>query len=363
MNTKSFKMNKKILNHITITFPILLTIAYLFLVAEARYISSSTFTLKSEGESGLGIDIGMLGGSSSSKQDQMIIKNYILSQDMMNKVIDKFGTEITLSDSKHDPLWKISEKSTTVAKFRRYNRIVSVIYDEEAGLTNLSIENFNPEHASSINKYILDESINFVNQFSSLMSDNFINFAENDVMKSKYRLSESLDKLNQFQKDENLITPETETELIMTRLTSLESSLSEEELKYQDLTGYLQNDTPQVQASLRRINNLKGQIREVQNQISSQSETSLNDQYRKYTELKGEVDFAQEAYLTSIKTLEAARIKAMQSQKHIMIIAHPSQPNESELPKRYFDLISYVMLILIINMTLRLVVRLFKEYE
>lgn len=356
-------MYKKIIDHITITVPILLTIGYLFLISEDRYISSSTFTLKSEGEAGLGIDLGLLGGASSSKQDQMIIKNHILSQDMMNKVIDEFGVEISLSGSKHDPLWKIGDDSTTVERFERFNKIVSVIYDEEAGVTKLNIENFNPKYASEINEYVLNESISFVNQFSSLLSDNFISFAENDVMKSKNRLSSSLDELNQFQKDENLISPETETELIMTRLTSLESSLSEEELKYQDLTGYLQDDTPQVQASLRRINNLKEQIHDVQNQISSQSETSLNDQYRKYTEIKGEVDFAREAYLTSIKTLEAARIKAMQAQKHIMIIAHPSNPDEPELPKRYFDLVSYIMIILIINMTIRLLIRLFKEYE
>ena len=177
-NIERCKVLKKNIDIITIIIPIVISIIYLFFIAEDRYISHSTFTLKSESEAGVGIDLGFLGAPTSSKQDQMIIKNHILSQDMMHKVIERFGLKNALSSSNKDPLWKIDENSSTVDRFKRYKNIVKVIYDEESGVTNIKVENFNPEAASNINEFILSESILFVNDFSNSLSNNFINFAK-----------------------------------------------------------------------------------------------------------------------------------------------------------------------------------------
>ena len=356
-------MHKRKIDIITVFLPLILLATYFFFVAEDRYISSSTFTLKAESEAGLGVDLGFLGAPSTSKQDQMIIKNHILSQDMMEKLISEFTVEGALSNSKYDPLWKISENNNSVDKFKRYKNIISITYDEESGVSTIKVENFNPSLAKSINEFLLSESINFVNEFSNSLSNAFIDFAEKDLARARENVSKSLTKLNEFQRNNRLLTPETETESVMSQLTNLEMELSQEEINYQDLTGYMQETSPQVKASKRKIETIKSQITKLENQITDKDSISLDDKFREYTEIKGELDFAKEIYETALKTVEASRIKAMQSQKHIMTIASPNLPDSAELPKRFFDFITWTIILLLMNLSLRLTVKLFKEYE
>jgi capsular polysaccharide transport system permease protein len=342
--------------------PLLIVFAYIFFIAEDRFVSRSVFTIKSENESMASLDLGLLGGNSNSKKDQLIIENHIISVDMMNKVIKEFGVQDALAVNPNDPLWNFQNKPDSVEKFKRFQKVVKVKYDENAGISSLEVQNFNAKKSQEINIFIVNEAIKFVNTFSRQLNDTYVNHAEKELKISQERLSKALDDLNSFQENENILNPENENELILKNVSSLELQLSEEKLKYNELTGHLQEESPQVKAVKRRIQNLETQISEFKSKLVDKNDESLNDKYRIYVELKGNADFATEAYKASLKTLEASRMKAMTSQKYLMKISEPSLPDAAEYPRHILDFITIFGLIVLFNILIKIVITIFREY-
>ena len=358
---KNLKMNKSYLNLITIVLPIFLSAIYVFFIAEDRFISESKFTIKSDSESSSQLDFSMLGASSSGKQDQLIIRDHILSHDMMNKIIEKFSLQ-ALSSKKNDLIWKVDKNTSNIDLFKQYKKLIDLKFNDEGAISQLEVQMFDPILSKKVNEFIIEESIKFVNSFSEELSNQYINFAENDALKAKNKYDQALDLMKEFQDDNSLISPEGDQLILTSTLTTLENQVVTEKNKLSEFQSYLTDETSQVKQQKIKIKNLEDQIEETRKKMASSSDKDLNDTARLYIEKENNVKFAQESYITALSTLEAARLKAMHSQKHLMVIAKPTSPESATMPMRYFNFTIISLLILTLNLLLRSAINIVKEY-
>lgn len=347
-----------------VVLPVLLGSIYIFLLAADRYVSESKFTVKSEHDSATSnMALPFLSGVSSGAQDQFIIRDYILSMDMMDKVTSVFGDAFVLQGPSSDLLWSLPDDATRIDKLNRFQSMVQVHYDDEASITMLTVQNFNAEMAQKVNQFILDESVKFVNEFSTKMAEDSLHFAEVEVDRAKKKTDEALNALNDFQDKNGLLNPESDSTSVMGTISGLESTLASEKAKLNELISYMNENAPQVQGLKARIASLEEQIASFREKLAGNDPDRLSDSLKEFAILKSNLELANEIYATAITGLEAARVKAARTQKHMMVIVSPTLPDTAVLPMRTWDMIFFVVFVLAVNLLGRVGIAVIKEYS
>ena len=127
--------------------------------------------------------MGLLGGASSSAQDQLIIRDKIFSHNLTEKIINKYGVDTYLSSQYLDLAWRIFDKDDKIEINNQIQRLVSVIFDDEASITTIEVQSFGAAEAQAINKFLY-ETIDFMNEFSDTVSQKFIDLQKSAKISS-----------------------------------------------------------------------------------------------------------------------------------------------------------------------------------
>ncbi|MBO9428595.1 hypothetical protein [Sulfitobacter sp. R18_1] len=337
---------------------------YLFVMAADRFISESRFTIKSQSEGAAsGLDLGILGGTSASKQDQLVIRDYLKSHDMMVKVVEEFGLDILSAPSK-DILWHINADTEIKRLLAHYRALVDFTYDEEASVSTLITQGFDPETSRKLNNYLLDAAENYINEFTKKTSASFITYAQQDVDEAYQEVTEVMNRIRDAQEKNAMVDPENDIKVVTSSISALENQLIEEKSVLSSLLTTFQEGTHKVQAQRKVIQNIETQLSETRSRMagSGPENTDLAAASVNFSRLNSELEFAQGKYASSMKTLEAAKVQAMHSRKHLMIIDHPDVPDYAEYPKRLIALAFCIVVILVFMVLAKSAMRILKDY-
>ena len=320
------------------------SVGYLFGLADDRYGSESRFTVKSQMEgASSGLDLGILGGGNAAKQDQLVIRDFLLSSGMMKRAEAEFGIE-RLSAPGHDFLYAIDEASPHKARLAHYRSLIEFTYDEEASITKLIVQGFDAETARQMNEFLVRAAEDYINEFSRQTSDRFIEFASQDMAKAKAAVAEVQSRIRAAQGANNLVSPETDIEVIASTLSRLEGQLVESRAQLSSLLSYMQEDTHQVVSKREEIANLESQVTDLRARLSADEGVDLAEASVAFAALQSELEFANVALASSLKTLEGAKMQAMSSRKYLMLIEEPSLPDEAEYPRRWLNALYLLIL-------------------
>ena len=355
---------KPLKNIFSIFLPIIMVSFYLFVLSEERFTSTSKFTIKSDNETTTSpLAMGIIGGTSAGTQDQLIIRDRITSFDMTQKIIEHFGLEKHITAQSTDFLWKLSDINDIISINKQIQKLITFTYDEEAAISTLAVQSFGPIAAQELNEFLLSETVSFINAFNKENSNRFVEFAETEAQEYRVKLTHALDKLQKHQEEFAILDPQASAEQTSSSISRIEDQIKEETIKLEEMLSYLQEDSYRVTTAKNKIETLNTMLAEAQHKISNLEDTDITEINRKFYELKGDVEFAQQAYQSALITLETAQQKAMQSQKNLMVIENPSLPNKSQSPHILKFFIVSLLAIFIFNLIVRLGINLIKEYN
>ena len=340
---------------------VLIAAVYLVGLAGDRFTSESRFTVKSqsEGAAASGLDLGILGGTSAAKQDQLIIRDYLTSHDMMKMVVEEFGLEM-ISGPQSDPVRRLSKGSAETRKLTRYRWLIDYTYDEEASVSTLITQGYSPSAAEELNTFLLEKAETYINDFSRKNSRNFIDFAQNDVQTARDRVAAVRQEIRATQTENEIVDPETDIKVVASTLTEIEAELTKQRSELNNLLSYLHEDTHQVEAKKNTIRNLESQRAELRERLSGKTDKDLAEASVAFKSLESELEFANANYASAMKTLEAARMQAMQSRKYLMIIEEPDVPDFATYPRVLIDLgmvAAVVLMFLLLARTMRVILK------
>lgn len=320
---------------------------YLFGIAEDRYGSESRFTIKTQMDGGgaSSLDLGILGGGNAAKQDQLIIRDLLLSAGMMARVEERFGLE-SLSSSGWDIIYAMDEDTPQRRKLAQYRRLIDFTYDEEAAVSTLITQAFDAEVARELNAFLVAEAEAYINRFSEKTSQQFVSFAEADLERARKGVEDVQTRIRKAQEQSSLVSPETDIEVIASTLGQLERRLAELRAERDRLMGYMQEDAPQVQAKQREILSLESQVADQRARLSTgeEEDQDLASASVRFSALQSELEFANIALGSSLKTLEAAKMQAMSSRKYLMLIEEPMAADFAAYPYRWHNA-AYLLLL------------------
>jgi capsular polysaccharide transport system permease protein len=346
---------------------LLLSLWYWGLVASDRYVSTAHILIQNTGDAastGAGL-AAMLGGAAAGMPtEQSLLRDYLLSPDLLKKLDAKLDLRGHYSRPEHDLLSRLWDKATTQEQFHYYylNR-VSAEMDNYAGVLVVKAQGYDPATAHAIAAFLVAEGERFMDALARGLAQSQVDFLAQETQKMHAAVIASRDALLAFQNKHNLVSPKAATEATAATVSRLESQLADLETRRTALLGYLMPGSAGVAELNLQIDALGKQIASEKAKLTSPAGKTLNVTMEAYQRLEMDAQFAQDTYHAALSALEKGRIEAARTLKKMSVIQQPSLPEYSEEPRRLYNSTVFAALILIVAGVVHLLAAIIRDHK
>lgn len=325
----------------------LLAIIYWAVIASDRYVSEAHVLIqRTDMASSQAMDFSALlsGGDGVSRSDQMLLRNRLLSLDMLQLLDKELGLREHYSSHDHDILSRMFFHDASLEFFHKhFLSRVSVEYDEYAGVLVIQAQAYDPEMAQKITAALVREGERFMNAMGHQLAAEQVSFLEKQVEQRGQHALDARQRMLAFQNAKGLISPQSAAENLAAVVNKLEAQLTELNARKAALLGYLAPSAPGVVEVDLQIQAVEKQIKAEQTRLTSAKGQSLNKTVEEYQRLEQEALFMQDAYKSALVALEKGRVEATRTLKMVLVLQSPSLPEYPMQPRRLYNIVSFLI--------------------
>jgi len=322
--------------------------AYWCLIASDLYVSETDVVVQ-RADMGA-IDPGGLGGllsglsGAGNRNDQMLLRNHLLSQDMLARLDASLHLRAHYADHRHDLLSRLSAANAPMARFREYMKSrLKVEYDDNEGVLHVEASAFDPRTAQAIVTAMLREGAAFMNANDHRLAQTQVDFLSGEAAQMGRRNQAARQAVLDFQSREGMVSPDGTLDAVAGTITQLESRKSALQTQLGTLEAYLVPAHPDVVAVRQQIAAIDGELARERGRAASSDPDALNRRADSFRQLQQEAQFSQSLYQTTLAALEKGRITAMQAMKQISVIQAPTLPEYPARPRRFYNSLVFTL--------------------
>lgn len=314
---------------------------YWGVIASDRYVSEAHVIIQqTEMPMNQTMDISTLfgGAGGTSRADQMLLRDHLLSVDMLSTLDAGLKLKEHYSDSSRDPLSRLWSADISQEWFHWYYLSrVSVEFDEYAGLLVIRAEAFSPEKAHAITSLLVQEGERYMNQMAHRLAQEQVSFIEKQVGQMSERLIKARQAVLAYQNERNLVSPQGTAENLFGIINQLEGQLTTLKTQRDALLGFQKAQSPAVIELNLQIAAVQKQITREQARLTSSERQTLNRAVEEYQLLELNAGFAQDMYKTALASLEKGRVDAGRTLKMVSVLQSPTHPQYPLQPRRIYN--------------------------
>ncbi|WP_260853849.1 chain-length determining protein [Paraburkholderia sp. BCC1886] len=320
----------------------IISIPYWLFVASDRYVSQATIILQRTDQansSSLVIPaIAAAGGASLASTDQLLLREYLLSEDMLEKLDAALELRAHYSDWRRDPVSRMWFKNAPKEQFYQYwlNRI-SVDYDTYSGVLRINAQAYDSKTANAIVELMVQLGEAHMNEIGHQLAQSQVDFLSKQVTLAHDRFLGATQDLISFQNRKGLAAPQNTAESANTLIDNLEAQKAAVETQLASLPPNLNRDQPTVMMLKQNISALRQQIAQKRAELASPTNRTLNYTVEEYQRLQLQASFAQDLYKTALTSLEQGRMDAARMLKMVSILQSPTMPDYPLAPTRFYN--------------------------
>ena len=327
----------------------ILSIPYWWLIASDRYVSESRVLLqKTDQLSGLA-EAGLAGIVSGSggpnRGDQLLLREYLLSVDMLKKVDAALNLRAHYSDTKKDFISRMWYKNPPMERFYPYwlSR-VDVVYDDYSGVLNVSAQAYDPKTAHDIVNMMINDGELHMNKIAHELAQVQVQFLASQVNLTHNRLLDASHSLIEFQNKQGLVSPKERMESLSMLISTLEAQRTDIQTQLDSLPDSLDANHPTILMLKKGLNSLGKQIAKKEAELTSPARKTLNYAVEEFQRLEMELGFVQDVYKTALAGLEKGRTDASRTLKKISVFQSPTVPDFPLAPRRPYNTLVSLMI-------------------
>ncbi len=355
-----------------IFLPAVLVFFYTAFFYDSMYISSATFTIKSnsaEKGSESASPMGFLGGLGNS--DISTASAYIQSLDMFF-ALDK---KLKLQDhfSSHDIVSSLSKEPTQSDIQDYWKSMVEVNVDTDSALMQLEVKAYSPEFSQKLTQGILEELDLFINRMNEKMTQDSIKLASVEVEKAKKDIEEISEKMRKFRDQNTFIDPASEASNLLSIISNLENLITQAKAELAQKRAYLREDSVDIVSLKTKIASLEQEVTSLRSRIAlNVSESQGNGQkalgnvltrtLSEFEQLNIEYQFAQKILEAALNNLDTTRQLSLSKSKYLVTIDNPKIPDESLWPRPFIATIVTFVVTLFLLSAVSLLISAIKEH-
>jgi capsular polysaccharide transport system permease protein len=278
-------------------------------------------------------------GGGGGRQDAYLLRDYILSADLLARLDEALGLRAAWSDPAIDPIWRLAADASDEDFLDYYRDMIAATIDTESGIMTVELQGFAPAPTRAALEMILAESEALVNEISNRLAREQLDFINGEIEDNSRRLREAKAALLGFQNEYGVVDPNEEAGLVVGVIAQMEVSLAEDKAELSVLRSYLGNTAHEVVAMRSRIAAKTAQVEAQKKRLTGAGDDErLNRVMARFEELRFDLEFANERYRLALLALEGAQIEASRKVKSLVVVDRPNLPDEALYPDRPYIL-------------------------
>ncbi|MEZ5656094.1 MAG: hypothetical protein R3E04_09445 [Sphingobium sp.] len=344
----------------------LLSAIYWMLIASDRYVSEAHVIVQRTeigGTANLDLSSFISGTSSGNRTDQLILRDYLMSIDMVRKLDAEVNLRQHYSSWTIDPFSRMKSEPTIEELRNYFLSRVSIEYDDYAGVLVIKAQGFDPQTAQAITNVLVREGETFMNQMAHALAESQVKFLEKEVAILWPRAMKARQAVLRYQNINGLASPEAATQAITEIVAGLEAQRTELQTKMSALQAYLVPDHPNIVEIQQQIDAINQQIDEENAKVAAPGGNTLNRKVEEFQRLEMEAKFAEDIYKTALVALEKGRVEGTRTVKKMSIVQAPTLPEYSEKPARLYQTILFTIVAMLVAGIAHLLMAIVKDHR
>ncbi|WP_164843977.1 hypothetical protein [Croceicoccus ponticola] len=302
--------------------PIAIVIAYAAFFATPLYEGEAAFTVQtSSGSGGSSSNAGLIAfpGSSTTISDAFKARAFILSRPMMQYMERTYGYMSHFHDM--DPLTRPGGVlGNNANSLDYYRKRVKVSIDIQEGILRLTVQARTPEDAVRFGKGLLEAAERHVNDSSQRIAEDQMAGLNQNAQSAERQLTSARAKVGDVRTRQREISPEQSAAVIYQLISALELQLAEAERQRQSLADDGLVDSPLLPPLKSRIAELRAQIEDNRNRLSSDKGGSLAQTAGAFEDANTMQEIALARWQGALDTLQQASLHILAERRYFVLI-------------------------------------------
>jgi capsular polysaccharide transport system permease protein len=340
---------------------------YWGLFASDRYVSEAHVVIQrtDQASSDSGKIGSLLGGiGSASLSDQLLLRDHLLSIDMLTALNAKLNLRAHYSDWRRDPISRMWFEDAKLEWFHRhYLSRVSVEFDDYSGILLIRAQAYDAKMAHAIAAMLVAEGERFMNVLGHRLAQEQVGFLEKQVADLSKRVLQTRQVVLEFQNQKGLISPEATALAFGAIVNRLEAQLSELQTRRTAMLGYLMPESPNVVELNMQIAAVEKQLVREKARLTSATDKTLNRTLEEYQRLELNAQFAMDVYKAALVGLEKGRVEATRTLKKVSVLQSPFLPQYPIEPRRIYNTVVFILIALMIAGIMHLIAAIIRDHR
>ncbi|MFQ5785605.1 MAG: hypothetical protein ACE5H8_12390 [Alphaproteobacteria bacterium] len=321
-----------------VLLPTLIGGVYFGVIASDRYVAEARYAIRTGTQAPVGGFLeNVLGSSSlgtSTSEDAGIVRDYILSRDMLEAIQKRVDIRAHYGSPEVDWPSRLRADASEEDLLEYFQDMVEVTIDANTNISTLRVRAFDRETARDIAQNLLDLSERLVNEMSERITEDTLRFARRELDRTVTQARMAATALTRFRKKSRSIDPGQETTAVLSIITELETRLAATRAELIEARSVMRDNSPQIQNLDARAAALERQVAEERDRLANTHSTDLTSLIDRYQPLVLEQELAKQRYSSALTSLEAALAEAQRQQRYLIAFVSPQLPDEATEPRR-----------------------------
>jgi capsular polysaccharide transport system permease protein len=312
---------------------------YWLLIASDRYVSEASVIIrKTDSVAVSSVDISMLiaGVAGVNRADQLLLREYLLSVDMLKNLDAELDLRAHFSDWGRDWISRMWLKDMEWFH-RHYLSRVTIEFDDYAGVLRIKVQAYDPKKAQAISNMLVREGERYMNHIGHEMAETQVSFLETQVNLAQLRVQQASQRQLAFQNRKGLISPQATAESLSVLIGKLEEQRAQIQTQLASLPKTLDRDHPNIVMLKQSLAAIDRQIDDEKAKLANPTGKTLNITMEEFQRLQMEVAFTQELFKAALTALEKGRIDATRMLEKVSVLQAPTLPEYPMEPRRIYN--------------------------
>ncbi|MEM6694274.1 MAG: capsule biosynthesis protein [Pseudomonadota bacterium] len=324
-----------------VLLPTLIVGWYFARVATPMYATHSEFVIQqaqapaTAGASGLS---GLFSGTSfATSQDSIAVQGFLQSIDAMLRLDADLGFRTHFSGDNIDILQRLEPDATKEAAYRLYSKFITISYDPTEGIIKMEVVAADPETSRLFSERLVTYAEEKVDALSLRLREDQMQGARESFEAAEQAMFDAQQRVLALQERLGVLDPMTESQALMTQVTTLEGQLSEKRLQLEQLLDNVRPNQARVEGTRGDISRLETLIAELRAQL-----TVSNESGQSLARISGELRIAERELQTrellmtqALQQMETARIEADRQTRYLEQSVSPIAPDTPAYPRAF----------------------------
>lgn len=349
---------------LTVIVPASIYIIYVCFIRSSGYISeAAVFLEKDPILSTPSLDFGILASSGSDQIDSLVILEYIRSKSLLDELEDEYKLRDHYSSEQWDYFSRLPDDASEEAFFDFVSKRVTARLESDSLVIKLRVESYDRDYSKKLAEGIVERADRFVNEIGQTLAREQMRFVEQELSRAARRVQDAGAALIQLQKENELLSPEIESQSLSQIIATLQGQLAAKRAELSALRSYLNESAQEVSSVRATIRALEKQIEEERSRQVGLDRQGLGELFLDYEAAQTALKVATDTYQVALRTLETARLDASRKAKHLIQVSAPTRPDEALVPKRLHASITAVILLHLLFFVLILIIATVRDHR